>query len=329
MADSIDGSISRLVYDVHGEKKMIALVGYTGFVGSNIYAASGDRIDALYNSKNIAEATGTKPDLLIYAGLRAEKYLANTNPEADMALIEEAKENIRKIAPKELVLISTVDVLKDPNGRNEDTEIETLDLHPYGFNRYRLEQWVRAEYPEALMIRLPGLYGKNLKKNFIYDYINVIPFMLKADVFERLSSRGERLREYYADAGKGFFKCKELETGEREMLKEAFRNLGFTALNFTDSRNVYQFYPLSRLWADIQIARKNHLTLLHPATEPVSAAELYRYLCGQEFVNEIAQTPVYYDYRTKYAEIFGGQGAYLMTKDEVMRDIKKFATVAL
>ena len=52
---------------------MVVLVGYTGFVGSNIYAAAGDRIDAVYNSKNIEKAFGTNPDLLIYAGLRAEK----------------------------------------------------------------------------------------------------------------------------------------------------------------------------------------------------------------------------------------------------------------
>ena len=47
-----------------------ALVGYTGFVGSNIYAATD--FDAVYNSKNIEESFGTNPDLLVYAGLRAE-----------------------------------------------------------------------------------------------------------------------------------------------------------------------------------------------------------------------------------------------------------------
>ena len=45
---------------------MKALVGYTGFVGSNIYTSG--EFDAVYNSKNIEEAFGTKPDLLVYAG---------------------------------------------------------------------------------------------------------------------------------------------------------------------------------------------------------------------------------------------------------------------
>ena len=124
---------------------MKALVGYTGFVGSNLYDSAD--FDAVYNSKNIEKAYGTEPELLVYAGLRAEKYLANNAPEKDMALIVQAEENIRKIAPKKLVLISTVDVFKDPQGVDENSEIDTKDLHAYGYNRYLFEQWVREYYP--------------------------------------------------------------------------------------------------------------------------------------------------------------------------------------
>ena len=66
---------------------MIALVGYTGFVGCNIYAKASNRIESLYNSKNICKAYGLEPDVLIYSGLRAEKYLANNEPDKDMELI--------------------------------------------------------------------------------------------------------------------------------------------------------------------------------------------------------------------------------------------------
>ena len=41
-----------------------AIVGYTGFVGSNICDTT--EFDAYYNSKNIEEAFGTCPDLLVY-----------------------------------------------------------------------------------------------------------------------------------------------------------------------------------------------------------------------------------------------------------------------
>ena len=300
---------------------MNSLVGYTGFVGSNIYEAG--NFDAVYNSRNIEEAFGTNPDLLIYAGLRAEKYLANNAPEKDMALIDEAYENIRKIGAHKLVLISTIDVFKNPRGADENTVIDTQGLHPYGYDRYVLECKVRERYPDALIIRLPGLFGKNIKKNFIYDYINVIPFMLKADKFNELADSDPRLNDYYELQDNGFYKVNVSES-DRDMLKERFFALGFSALNFTDSRSIYQFYDLSRLWDDIQTALEAGLTLWHPATEPVSAAEVYEYLRGIPFVNELNGTPADYDYRTLYASLFGGRYGYIRSKAEVLGDIKKF-----
>ena len=135
-----------------------ALVGYTGFVGSNLmdeYVFSN-----LYNSKNIEQAYGTHPDLLVYAGVRAEKYLANKDPEKDRLLIEEAFNNIKRIDARKIVLISTIDVYKNPNGVDERTNVSTENLQPYGANRLYLEQMVLQEYKNALIVRLPGLYGK-------------------------------------------------------------------------------------------------------------------------------------------------------------------------
>lgn len=301
---------------------MVELVGHTGFVGSNIYAKGG--IDKGFNSKNIREAYGTEPDLLIYAGMRAEKYLANTRPDADMELVYQAQRNIEAIRPKKLVLISTIDVFKDPNGKDEDADIDTEGLHAYGLDRYRLEQWVRQHYPDALIIRLPGLYGINIKKNFIYDLINVIPFMLNEAKFRELSDKAPELLDHYELQDNGFYKCKALEASEKEHLKKVFRRLDFTALHFTDSRNIYQFYPLDRLWSDIQIALHHDLKLWHPATEPVCAGEVYQHLTGQPFENTITDRPVKYDYRTKHGRLFGQSDGYIMTKEEILKDIAAF-----
>jgi len=300
---------------------MKALVGYTGFVGSNIYAAGS--FDRVYNSKNIEEAYGTNPDLLVYAGLRAEKYLANNAPEKDMDLILQAEENIEKINPKKLVLISTIDVFKVPKDVDENSEIDTVELHPYGYNRYQLECWVRDKYPDALIIRLPGLFGQNIKKNFIYDYINVIPFMLKESKFEELVGREPELEDYYDLQDNGFYKV-SVEEDKREHLKDIFRELGFSALNFTDSRSVYQFYNLSNLWSDIEKAMVAGITMWHPATEPVSAGELYEYLTGESFVNELGGVPADYDYRTVHGDVFGGRDGYICDKESIMKQIKEF-----
>ena len=296
------------------EYKNNALVGYTGFVGSNIYSSG--IFSGAYNSKNIEKAFGTRPDLLIYAGLRAEKYLANNKPEKDMALILQAEENIAKIDPGKLVLISTIDVFKDPVDVDENSAITTDGLHAYGYNRLMLEKWVRDTYPEALIIRLPGLYGRNLKKNFIYDFINVIPFMLKEDKFSELTTREPSLAKYYELQDNGFYRA-NVPDQDKEQVKCLFRELGFSALSFTDSRSVYQFYNLSRLWDDIQIALDNDLHLLHMATEPVSAGELFR--------NKLPGNPAFYNYRTIHAGLFGGENGYIENITEVKNAIKEYA----
>ncbi|MCI8550410.1 MAG: NAD(P)-dependent oxidoreductase [Lachnospiraceae bacterium] len=301
---------------------MNMLVGYTGFVGSNLYETG--QFEAAYNSKNIEEAYGMNPDLLVYAGLRAEKYLANCAPQKDMEQIFQAEKNISKINPGKLVLISTIDVFKNPGGVDETSVVDTENLHPYGYNRYQLELWVRKTYPNALIVRLPGLFGKNIKKNFIYDYKNVIPFMLKKEKMEELSVKDAAIETFYDLQDNGFFKLKNISDDEKLDLKARFKNLGFSALNFTDSRSVYQFYNLGRLWNDIQTALCSGISLWHAATEPVSAGELYRYLSGEEFVNELSGPTANYDYRTIYAELFGGKDGYICEKEKVLREIEIF-----
>lgn len=302
---------------------MKILVGYTGFVGSNLYL-KGD-FDEVYNSKNIKKSYGKNPDLLVYSGLRAEKFLANNNPEKDMELIYEAQENIKKINPRKLVLISTIDVFKNPVGVDENTEINTEDLHPYGLNRYKLECWVRKNYNNALIIRLPALFGKNIKKNFIYDLINIIPSMLKEDKFKDLLSKENSIERYYKKQDNGFYKLIKIENRiKKDKLKKIFEELEFTALNFTDSRSAYQFYPLDRLWEDTKLCLKNNIKLWHPATEPILAKELYEYVVGKIFINELGGKPFNYDYRTLYDGIFNGENGYILNKNQILELIKNF-----
>lgn len=315
---------------------MVALVGYTGFVGSNIYSRARNRIDGVFNSQNIEKAYGLEPEVLIYAGLRAEKYLANSAPECDLELILQAEENIRKINPQKLILISTIDVYKNPVGVDEnDSPLSDGEggkgsvMLPYGLNRYYLEAWVRKHYPDALIVRLPALYGHNIKKNFIYDFINVIPFMLKKEKYEELKALEKAgddilLDECYEALDNGFYRCMKLDRDKKELLQKKFKKLGFTALNFTDSRSIFQFYPLSRLWEDIQTAFQEEITLLNLATEPISAGELYKSLTGESFKNELAGTPAKYDFRTIHAEKFGGKSGYICGKAEIMEDIRQY-----
>lgn len=303
---------------------MKSLVGYTGFVGSNL--CNQEKFDGLYNSENIEEAFETNPDLLVYSGVPAQKFIANQFPEKDFEVIENAIENIKKINPKQIVLISTIDVYKNPNGVDEDTLIDTEDLQAYGKNRYYLEKWVMENFENYLIVHLPGLYGKNIKKNFIYDLINVIPSMLKKEKFEELSAKDSYIKDYYTMQDNGFYKVSEnISKEEKETLKKHFEDLGFSALNFTDSRASYQFYNLAYLYEHINKALENKIKVLNLAVEPITVQELYSFVKGKEFKNEILENNIpYYNFKTKYAEVFGGKDGYILEKNFILEDIKKF-----
>ena len=303
-----------------------ALVGATGFVGGNL--AASHAFDGLYHSTNVEKAYGTHPDLLVYAGMPAAKYLANTDPEGDWAVACGALENMRRIAPGQLVLISTVDVYRAPLGADEDTPADPDNPAAYGRNRARLEQAVREEFPEALIVRLPALFGAGLKKNFLYDLLTLVPAMLKADKYAELAAREALVARGYEDANNGFYRlCAKGE--DAAALRAWFEKNDFNALSFTDSRAEYQFYDLSLLWRDITIALAHGLTLLNLTAAPVRAGEVYEYLThGGRFVNELPGEPARYDMRTKHAALFGGENGYCLGREEELARIAAFAAAA-
>lgn len=300
---------------------MKVLVGHTGFVGSNLLDSNA--FDLCFNSKNITESFGLNPDVLVYSGVRAEKFLANKEPEKDFEIILEAIENIKKINPKQIVLISTVDVYPNPIAVDENTEIDLETVQPYGKNRLYLENWVASNFDDYLIVRLPGLFGKNIKKNFIFDLISVIPSMLNEAKYQELASHNWIVNNYTLQEN-GFYKLNIIEKSERKILKQQFLDLGFSALNFTDSRGIFQFYNLQHLWNDIQIALKNNIKKLNLATEPIVVNEIYKAVYEKDFINELNNPVPNYDFYTVHGKLFQKQGNYISTKQEVLHDIVNF-----
>ena len=305
---------------------MDILVGYTGFVGRNLN--SRHRFTRVFNSKTIKDAYGLTPNLCVYSGVRAEKFRADNFPDEDLAHIREAIENIRQISPKKLVLISTVDVIPSAQKGNiyEDTIYDTEALTPYGQNRLFLENEVRRLYPHALIIRLPALFGHGLKKNFIYDMINYIPAMLRISKFEELYEKQNKLSQFYKQDSNDFFRLNlDISSESKGKLKEMFKDLGFSALNFTDSRSQFAFYNLDYLWEHIQILINEGIPLANIACEPVLASELHQIIFNNDFVNEISNNPFDYRFfRTQYVRLFGGRNGYIFTKERVISEIKKY-----
>ena len=143
------------------------LVGSTGFVGGNLLRSHD--FSAVCHSTDVSAYYDSRPELCVYAGVPAAMYLANTNPALDFKSVQDALENLRRICPRRLVLISSTAVYGTQNSVDEYTEMDTEGLSAYGKNRLLLEEWVRSDWPDALIVRLPALYGRGIKKNFLYE----------------------------------------------------------------------------------------------------------------------------------------------------------------
>lgn len=91
-----------------------------------------------------------------------------------------------------------------------------------------------------------------------------------------------------------------------------------------DSRGVFQFYGLDRLWSDIETALESELPLVHLATEPISVADVAREAFGIEFENQVVPTPAVYDMRTAFAPLFGGREHYIEERARVIAGIADF-----
>ena len=245
-----------------------ALIGYTGFVGSNLMAAH--EFGAVFNSKNITEIEGQSFNLLVCAGAPAKKWYANLHPEEDKETLDGLMGHVSKVRAGRVVLISTVDVFKNPYLADENTPVDMDGLSAYGLNRRRLEIFVEEHFENVLIVRLPGLVGKGLKKNILFDFHN-----------------------------------------NNEVLK-------------IDSRGVFQFYPVQRLWGDIKKAEENALSLVHLTSAPVSVAEVAREVWGREFRNEVLPKPAKYDFRSAHAGLWGRE-RYQVSRDEEIAAIKAWA----
>lgn len=146
------------------------LIGATGYVGTTLRGQRG--FDHGYRSSTIEQARDGRFDVLICAGAPAQKWRANAEPDADRASLARLQAVLATVRARQCVLISTVDVFAQPQGVDEATPVVDAALQPYGRHRYELERFVRAHFPQALIVRLPGLIGPGLRKNALFDLHN-------------------------------------------------------------------------------------------------------------------------------------------------------------
>ncbi len=246
-----------------------ALIGFSGFVGSTLLKRA--YFSALYRSTNIHEIENHEFDVVVCAGAPAQKWIANRNPAEDRQKIDSLIDHLRTIKCKTFILISTVDVFKEPIGVDESTPVDESGLHAYGLHRRLLEKFVVQYFPSYLIVRLPGLVGPGLRKNVVFDFLNN------------------------------------------------------NNLHAIESRGVFQFYPMTNLWYDIQIALKAGLSLVHLTAEPISVADVSLQGFGRPFIQTLENPPARYDMQTRHAQIFGSLGQYQYSARETIQAIRAYA----
>lgn len=147
-----------------------ALIGFSGFVGGTLLKQA--NFESRYRSTDIGDIEGRSFDMVVCAGAPAQKWIANKEPEADCQKIEGLIAHLKSIECGTFILISTVDVFKNPIGVDENTPVDESGLHAYGLHRRLLEKFVESHFPNHLIVRLPGLVGPGLRKNVIFDFLN-------------------------------------------------------------------------------------------------------------------------------------------------------------
>jgi nucleoside-diphosphate-sugar epimerase len=87
----------------------------------------------------------------------------------------------------------------------------------------------------------------------------------------------------------------------------------------------FQFYDLEHLWSDLDRARGLGVGVLNIATEPITVDEIARDFFGLELpVSAGCDPAVHYDVRSIHAGRLKGDGGYLYSRQQVLRELGGF-----
>lgn len=302
------------------------LIGYNGFVGSNILLKSD--FSFKYNSKNINDIRNREFDLLICSAIPSDMQLANLNPKKDLENINELLNILKTVKSKRAVLISTIAVYPQPVIYDENYFDYESDSN-YGKNRKLAEYEFSKIFRDSYIIRLPALFGNNLKKNFIFDIINPEPSFFTKEKFEYINSilKDDILIKYYIcnnDTQRYIFdRNKAIKDNIRSYIKDILFSINETSLQFTNSNSRFQFYNLYNLYEDISKSIDNNINILNICSEPIPAKEIMKNIFNKEFNSDKAKL-YNYDMKSIHASKWNNSDDYLYNKDNIYSNLKDF-----
>jgi hypothetical protein len=80
----------------------------------------------------------------------------------------------------------------------------------------------------------------------------------------------------------------------------------------------FQYYDITRLWADITTALEHRLDLVHLFTQPVATHDILQRYFPDKAVGANPAPPAHYDHRTQHAALYGGSGGWIASADAVL-----------
>ena len=305
------------------------LIGYSGTIGKHLCGKT--KFKHKYNSKNIKKIINKKFNMIICCAAPGAMTTANKKPDEDLRNIKKLIKHLRSVKAEKFILISTIQVFTLLNKKNNDEDSKNLNNKlAYGKNRRILEKFCEKQFKNHLIVRLPSLFGRYIKKNFIFDIINPLPTFLSSKKIQLISEKLPfKIRNFFITIYKkkddNYYINRNLLNinSQKNNLTKLFERYNFTSSSLTNPNSKFQYYNLENLIKDIRLGHNHGIKYLNISTEPIYARDIYQFLTKKKMKYNNAK--IYNaNMISKYSKLWGNRKNYLYKKKIILDDLKKF-----
>lgn len=200
------------------------------------------------------------------------------------------------------------------------------------------QKWIANREPEADLKKIDGLIAhlKSVRCNtfILISTVDVFSSPIEVDEETPVAETGlhpyglhRRLLEKFVQSHFANHLIVRLPglVGPHLRKNVIFDFLNENNLHAIDSRGIFQFYPMTNLWCDIQTALDAGLKLVHLTAEPISVADVSGQGFGKPFEHPLTGNSATYDMRTRHAAVFGAEGNYQYNRSETIQAIRTYA----
>lgn len=221
--------------------------------------------------------------------------------------------NIAEIKNKEfdLVLCSAAPAQKWIANKYPDKDKKNLELLTSYLETIKCKKFILISTVDVFAIPI------DVDENSKINESNLLPYGLNRRLLEKFAT--SNFKENMIVRLPGL-----VGTGLKKNIIFDFINSNNTHL--IDSRSIFQFYPMAKLWQDINIALKNNLSLIHLTSEPLSIKEIALKALDLNFENHLDKPCAHYDMQTRYSNFFNDSNIrYQYTKEESLQAIMSYS----